>query len=268
MTVLINGKIDNCVASSDRGLQYGDGVFETIAIKNGESEHWYEHMARLTEGCRRLNIPPPDTLQLLAEAQKLYAGKEQAVLKIIITRGSGGRGYRSPDKVMPTRILSVHPWPSHPSNYVHEGIHLHLCATQLSSQVALAGIKHLNRLEQVIARNEWHDPDISEGLMLDGNGNVVEGTMSNYFAVVNNELLTPMIVDCGVAGIMRSHIIKQASLHNIVVRESSIKLDELFLADELFICNSIIGIWPVRKFLNKSYKVIGDVTAKIMEGLI
>ena len=268
MTVLINGEAKDCIASSDRGLQYGDGLFETIAVSDGQCDHWYEHMSRLAEGCKRLNIPEPNAQQLLSEAQQLYAGKHQVVLKIIITRGSGGRGYRMPDQVTPTRILSVHPWPDFPSINTSVGVQLHLCKTQLSSQTALAGIKHLNRLEQVIARNEWHDPDISEGLMSDAKGNIVEGTMSNYFAVMNGELVTPKIVDCGVAGIMRAHIMRQAVLHEITVQEKNIKLEELLSADELFICNSIIGVWPVRQFQDKHYKVIGDVTAQIMNGLI
>ena len=268
MTVLVNGLIQDSIAVSDRGLQYGDGLFETIAVKDGQCEHWYEHMSRLADGCQRLNIPVPDAQKILVEAQQLYAGKEKAVLKVIVTRGSGGRGYQSPEPIAATRILSIHPWPEYSSINTQLGVQLHLCATQLSRQPALAGIKHLNRLEQVLARNEWHDPDISEGLMSDTDGNVVEGTMSNYFAVINNELVTPEIVDCGVAGIMRSHIIKQAVLHEITVRERKIKLDELSAADELFVCNSIIGIWPVRKLQDFNYKVIGDVTTTIMDGLI
>ncbi|MCK4743805.1 MAG: aminodeoxychorismate lyase [Sulfuriflexus sp.] len=268
MTVLINGQLNSNIAASDRGLQYGDGLFETIAIKNGECEHWYEHMSRLTDGCQRLNIPAPDAQQLLVEAQRLCSDKERAVLKIIITRGSGGRGYRAPDMVEATRIVSIHPWPSYPAENITQGVCVFLCDTKLSYQPALASIKHLNRLEQIIARNEWDDVNISEGLMSDIDGNIVEGTMSNYFAVIDNELVTPEIVDCGVAGIMRSHIMAQAILHEISVRERKISLDELYVADELFVCNSIIGVWPVKKLVNHSYKVIGEVTAQIMDGLI
>lgn len=268
MTVLINGEMKDLIAVHDRGLQYGDGLFETIAVENGQCEHWYEHMSRLAQGCERLKIPVPDAKQLLSEAQQLYAEKNLAVLKIIITRGSGGRGYRPPQTVTPTRIISIHEWPTFPSINRELGVQLHLCETKLSHQPALAGIKHLNRLEQVLARNEWHDPDVSEGLMSDINGNIVEGTMSNYFAVIDNELVTPEIVDCGVAGIMRARIMRQAVLHEITVHERNLNIEDLFMADELFVCNSIISIWPVRQLLNKHYKVIGDVTATIMNGLV
>ena len=268
MSTLVNGELTTCIATSDRALHYGDGLFETIAVKAGECEHWYEHMTRLADGCQRLNIPTPDAHQLLVESQQLCADQEQAVLKIIISRGSGGRGYRAPEPVQPTRIVSVHPWPRYPASYVQEGVQLHLCSTKLACQPALAGIKHLNRLEQVLARNEWHDPDISEGLMSDVNGNIIEGTMSNYFLVSNGELITPKIVDCGVTGIMRKHILNQAVLHEISVKEKNITLDELYAADELFICNSIIGIWPVKKLQDIEYDVVGKITATIMDGLI
>jgi len=268
MSTLINGERNDVIAISDRGLQYGDGLFETIAVKNGQCEHWYEHMSRLANGCKQLNIPVPDAQQLLIEAQQLIDDKQQAVLKIIITRGSGGRGYCPPESVTPTRIISIHSWPSLPSMNAVLGVQLHYCETKLSHQPALAGIKHLNRLEQVIARNEWHDPDISEGLMSDINGNIVEGTMSNYFAVMNNELVTPSIVDCGVAGIMRAHIMSQAVSHGMTVREKNLNIGDLLSANELFVCNSIINVWPVRQLLDKQYKVVGDVTAKIMNGLV
>ena len=268
MSFLINGELNDQIAISDRGLQYGDGLFETIAVEDGQCEHWHEHMSRLAEGCERLKIPVPDAQLLLSEAQQLFADKHLAVLKIMITRGSGGRGYKIPDTVSATRIISIHEWPTLPSMNKVLGIQLHLCETKLSHQPALAGIKHLNRLEQVLARSEWQDTDIGEGLMADINGNIIEGTMSNYFAVINGELITPEIVDCGVAGIMRAHIIRQAVLHEITVRERNMKIDELLLADEIFVCNSIIGIWPVRQLLDTHYNVIGHVTAKIMNGLV
>ncbi len=268
MSVLINGESQTSIAISDRGIQYGDGLFETIAVENGQCDHWFEHMSRLVEGCARLHIPEPDTQQLLVEAQQLFSGQQLAVLKIIITRGSGGRGYRIPENVMPSRIISIHSWPEFPPVNRTLGVQLYLCETLLSHQPALAGIKHLNRLEQVLARDEWHNPDISEGLMRDVNGNVVEGTMSNVFAVINNELVTSKIEDCGVAGIMRAHIMRQAVLHEIAVVERNMSLDDILMADELFICNSIIKVWPVRQLLDKNYKVIGNVTAQIMNGLV
>jgi len=268
MTILINGKENNCLATSDRAIQYGDGLFETIAVKDGQCEFWHEHMSRLADGCERLKIPIPDTQKLLFEAQQLCSNKEHAVLKIIVTRGSGGRGYRAPEHVTPTRILSIHDWPKYSAANSCDGIELYVCQTRLAKQPMLAGIKHLNRLEQVIARSEWQDSEIDEGLMLDAESHVIEGTMSNCFAVINNELVTPKIEHCGVAGIMRSQIIKQATLLGMIVQQREISLNELLVADELFVCNSIIKIWPVKKLLKKKYKTVGNVTKMIMNGLI
>lgn len=268
MTVLVNGEPVSSIDIHDRGLQYGDGLFETIAVKDGQCEHWYEHMARLSQGCQRLKIPEPDPQQLLVEAQQLYMDKRQAVLKIIITRGSGGRGYTIPQTVRPSRILSLHEWPVYPSINVSLGVQVRFCDTRLSQQPALAGIKHLNRLEQVLARNEWSDSDVSEGLMCDSQGNVIEGTMSNCFMVKDGALFTPDITNAGVAGIMRAHVLQQARAHNIPVDEKPITQQEFLSANEVFICNSIIGIWPVRQLQDTHYHVIGDITAQLMQGLV
>jgi len=267
MIVMINGELKDSISVSDRGLQYGDGLFETIAVKNGECEHWTDHMMRLLAGCKRLNIPEPDIQQCLVEAQQLCSEQSHAVLKVIITRGSGGRGYAFPEIITSTRILSIHPWPSYPSINTSLGIHLHLCKTVLSQQPLLAGLKHLNRLEQVIARNEWQDSEISEGLMSDMDGHIIEGTTSNVFAVINGELVTPALDKCGVAGIMRAQVLQHANAYGMLVCEKKLTLNDLLNAEEVFVCNSIIKIWPVRKILDTQYKVIGDMTMKLMNGL-
>jgi 4-amino-4-deoxychorismate lyase len=132
----------------------------------------------------------------------------------------------------------------------------------LSENVALAGIKHLNRLDQVIARNEWHDADIAEGIMLDCAGNVIEGTMSNVFIVKAGKLLTPVLDKSGVAGVMRSQIISLAAELNISVVEANIHLEDFMAADEIFVSNSVIGLWPVSEIDNNVYHV-GPVTQNI-----
>ena len=267
MTILINGQAESQIAVNDRGLQYGDGLFETIAIKDGQCQYWSAHMQRLLLGCEQLAIPAPDLATLQKEAEQLCVDKEQAILKIIITRGEGGRGYRYPDQIESNRIISIHPWPEYPAINIKQGIKLHLCTTSLSCQPLLAGIKHLNRLEQVLARNEWQDDAIAEGLMSDNSGYIIEGTMSNLFVVINGELLTPTIIDCGVKGVMRSTVMKLAQTMAITVTEQAMKLDDIIHADELFVCNSIIGIWPVRSIEGYNFVAPGKLTTQIMNGL-
>lgn len=262
---LLNGEPAHCIDPADRGLQYGDGLFETLEVRRGRPLFLDRHLRRLALGCRRLMIPMPDADLLEAEALSLAAGKEAAVLKLIVTRGSGGRGYRQPDVIQPTRLFSLHPYPDYPSHYQAEGIVVDFCLQRLSCNPTLAGIKHLNRLEQVLARAEWADDSRQEGLMLDSLDRVVEGTMSNLFIVKNGALLTPSLADCGVAGIVREWILTFASAEGISSVEADITVDEVLAADEAFVTNSVIGIWPVRRVAERGFAV-GPLTQRICGG--
>jgi 4-amino-4-deoxychorismate lyase len=262
----INGVAVDCIDSSDRGLLYGDGLFETMAVTHGRVSSWSRHMTRLLAGCERLGIAL-DTMQLAQEVDELLAGTGQGVLKAIVTRGSGGRGYRTPDKAVPRRILQLHPWPDFPATARETGVAVRLCTTRLCQNPLLAGIKHLNRLEQVLARREWHDPQIAEGLLLDADGWLVEGTMSNLFLVRDEVLLTPDLRRCGVAGIMRSMILELAERHSLTVKIRALDLEYLQAADEVFLCNSLIGIWPVIAVDGRTY-CKGAITTRLQELLL
>jgi 4-amino-4-deoxychorismate lyase len=264
MTSRINGVAGDCVDASDRGLLYGDGLFETMAVRNGRVSSWARHMARLLAGCERLGIPVVDTVQLAHEADELLADAGHGVLKVIVTRGSGGRGYRVPETVVPRRILQLHPWPDFPPAAGEAGVAVRLCTTRLCHNPLLAGIKHLNRLEQVLARREWDDPQIGEGLLLDVDGRLVEGTMSNLFLVRGQSLLTPDLRRCGVAGIMRSVILEQAEQQSLTADIRALYSVDLLEADEVFLCNSIIGIWPVICVDGKPYRK-GAITTRMQQ---
>jgi 4-amino-4-deoxychorismate lyase len=255
--VLINGKAVDCVASSDRGLLYGDGLFETIAVVSGSMRHWPRHLSRLQAGCDRLGIPAVNEVELENECQSLAGNADKAVLKVLVTRGSGGRGYRTPDRPSPTRIVQLHEWPAYSPACAERGVAVRVCNTRLGHNPALAGIKHLNRLEQVLARQEWEDKDIMEGLLLDSAGHLIEGTMSNIFLVRDGTLLTPDLHRCGVAGIMRTQIMELAGRLPIDVQVGPVEMQHLQEADEVFICNSLIGIWPVIAVDASDYKT-GD----------
>lgn len=265
--MLINGVTTNTLAATDRAVQYGDGIFETIAIFNGEPRAWHRHMKRLFVGCAKLGIPQPDTDLLATEARQLYNesgnGQERLVLKVIISRGNGGRGYRPPAEISATRILALYPWPEHAYDWYKQGIRLHVCETRLSCNPALAGIKHLNRLENILASSEWQEKDIAEGLMRDIQGNVIEGTMTNVFAVFDDVLHTPELSHCGVSGTMRARVIEAAVELGIKVNERGIGLDELYKADELFVCNSILNIVAVRQLGHQLYPAPGALTLRL-----
>ncbi len=259
---LLNGESRHTIEILDRGFQYGDGLFETIEVLNGTPLFLNQHLQRLIKGCHQLLIPAPKIELLKKEAFQLATGSTKAVLKLIITRGCGGRGYRQPDIIQTTRCFSLHPFPEYPASFIDQGIIARFCHNTLGLNPTLAGIKHLNRLEQVIARAEWDTLDIQEGLMLDINGHVIEGTMSNIFLIKDKVLLTPLIEQCGVEGILRNIVISIAKKSQIKVVEKNISKDEIVTADELFLTNSIIGIWPIKQIETQFYP-IGLLTRKI-----
>jgi 4-amino-4-deoxychorismate lyase len=256
------------VPVADRGLHYGDGLFETIAVVAGQPCLWDRHLSRLRLGCERLAIPVTDPAQLRREADTLCRGVERGVLKLLLTRGEGGRGYRPPLEPVPRRILSLHPWPDHPSTSWQQGVRIRWCDTPLGLNPRLAGIKHCNRLEQVMARAEWSDPGIAEGLMCDADGQVVEGTQSNLFLWRGGELLTPSLARCGVAGIGRGLLMELAGESAIRVREGAVSRDQVMAADGLLLSNALIGVWPVAALGEHNFDPAHyprDLLARMME---
>lgn len=240
--MLIDGQPRESVSALDRGLSYGDGLFETIRFEQGMAPLWSRHMQRLAVGCERLHIPMPDPDLLWREA-RLAAGQwPRSVLRITLTRGLGERGYALPAITSPTRIVAAFPMPVLPVELYLYGIRLHRCRTTLADQPLLAGIKHLNRLEQVLARAEWNDPAIGEGLVCDRHGNVISATAANVFAVVDGVLVTPAVERCGVAGVARAAVLE--AFPNCQVR--NVLLEQALGATELFLSSSVRGILPVQ----------------------
>ena len=259
---LLNGKLSDSIPISDRGFQYGDGLFETLEVWQGRPLFLNLHLQRLEIGCKKLVLPAPDLALLTAEAFQLCHQTEHGVLKIIITRGSGGRGYRQPESIQTSRLLGLFPYPDHPAHYQTDGINLRICQQRLALNPALAGIKHLNRLEQILARAEWHDEQWQEGLMLDYQNRVIEGTMSNIFRIAGQQLLTPSLHESGISGIVRGLICQLANSLDLAVKETQMHLESLFEAEEIFVCNSIIGIWPVKQ-LEHHHLVVGSYTRQL-----
>jgi len=266
--ILINGRAENRIEITDRGLQYGDGLFETLPYRNGYLEYLDAHLKRLTLGCERLSIPFQHLDLLITELETFcHTLIDDFVIKIIITRGSGGRGYFA-NNIEPTRIISSHPFPTYPDTYSQLGVSVRLCKHKLSENPILAGIKHLNRLDQVIARNEWDDTTIAEGLMFDQQNNLIEATMSNIFIVKSGQLLTPLLTTSGIVGVMRAEIIRLAIEHDIPVKEVVLTQKDLLNADEVFVCNSVNGLWPVNFITDTQHTYpVGSVT-KLCQDLI
>jgi 4-amino-4-deoxychorismate lyase len=266
MTMLVSGEPTFLVDASDRGFQYGDGVFTTLPVRSGIPIFLSLHLDRLERDCRRLCIPFPAREVLNREAWSLCKTRPNGVLKIQITRGMGGRGYRPPEPAVPTRVLGIHPPPDYPPELSQKGVAVRLCRTRLGINPSLAGIKHMNRLEQILARAEWPLGEVREGLMLDAEGHVVEGTMTNLFLVKDGLITTPKLDLCGVAGVMRALVMDGAAARGRAVEEWRIRPEELDSADEVFLTNSVIGVWPVRRIEQRDC-LIGPITREIQRWL-
>lgn len=232
------------VAPDDRGLTYGDGLFETLRVVAGRPVLADGHWQRLSRGCALLDIPmAPFWRQALDE---FLRGRADGVVRLQVTRGPGGRGYLPPVQVEPTFILSWHPAPVWPAAHAEQGIRLGDCDIRLAAQPVLAGIKHGNRLEQVLARRELaRQPDCAEALLREADGHLVEGVFSNLFLVRDGLLLTPDLSRCGIRGVLRDALLAAASEAGLPVAVRVLGEADLCAADEIFMANSVFGIWPV-----------------------
>ena len=260
--LLINGRAGHCIEAADRGFQYGDGVFTTLPVVAGLPIFLPLHLMRLAGDCARLGIPFPGASVLEPEVRQLCRMQTDGVLKIQLTRGSGPRGYRPTAAAQPTRVLSLQEYVSHSPLATERGVRVTLCRHRLGLNPALAGIKHMNRLEQILARGEWDDASIQEGLMLDSAGALIEGTMSNLFLVDRGRLVTPDLSECGVAGVMRSVVLALAAAGGIATEVRPVSCDDLVAASEVFLTNSLIRIWPVVALDDQTWTV-GPITQRL-----
>jgi len=257
---LLNGEISSHLPVTDRGLHYGDGVFETMAVFNGTPRFWQYHIDRLNIGCESIGLPQVAQSVLLREVQTVSAGHSECVVKVLITRGETGRGYAPPARPQSNRLVISFPFPGGLDVVSRRGLNTRICDLRLGIQPRLAGIKHLNRLEQVMARAEWTDPTIDEGILLDREDHVISATAGNIFLVSNERLLTPRMDRCGVRGVMR-HAVLQAFMP--VTEQRRISLDMLPEADEVFMTNAVRGIVPIIRIGHWEYD-IGPQTRKLL----
>jgi len=276
LRVLVDGVADRDVPANDRGFAYGDGVFRTIRVDQGRLWLWSDHLRKLTDDARRLglSLSVADLDALDAESRHLI-GQDSGTLRLVVTRGGGPRGDRPPDPSWPRRVLVFQPGatpaiPSPPRS-------VRLCRVRLPRLPELAGVKHLNRLPQVLARQEWPGPLPDEGLLLDADGSIICGTMTNLFLRRDNRILTPVLEHSGVAGIIRARLLA-AGIPGMETWEESvttatITLDDLLAADEVWLTNAVVGAWPVASLEDAEGRMLtrweapGPATTAVASGL-
>jgi 4-amino-4-deoxychorismate lyase len=250
----IDGVRGETLPADDRGLHYGDGLFESIGVRAGVARFLEAHLARLASGCARLGIRFSSMAELRAEiAAALALAPPRAMLKIIVTRGSAmRRGYAPQGTESARRLMSLWPEAALPTS-VAEGVALHRASFTLADNPTLAGIKHLSRIENVMAAGEVAAAGAFEALLLDGSGHVISGAMSNVFLVRDGQVLTPRLERCGVAGVMRGVVLRECASLGITAEDRRVTLDALLAADEVFITNARVGVVPVLRVGEHSY---------------
>jgi len=223
-------------------------------------------MQRLFHGAARLGIHAPPESLLRDEAEQLGRSVERVVLKIILTRGVSGRGYAPGKQARPTRTVNLAPWPDYPAERRTHGVAAQFCRTMISRNPATAGVKHLNRIEQVLARAEL-EQDCPEGLMCNEFGHVIAGTMTNLFIMSRDRLLTPDLSHSGVEGVMRGLVLERAAKLSLDVRVLEINKNDVMQAQEVFLTNCLIGLWPVRRIETKEFP-LGRITRRFQEAIV
>jgi 4-amino-4-deoxychorismate lyase len=246
IAALINGlpagDLNRALALNDRGFHYGDGLFETALLHEGNIRFLEAHLNRLSQGCEVLGVRAPSHDTLRTEIARVTRDLRSGILKIILSRGAGRRGYRPSVDHEPTRVIALYPDNTDRSSRELRRIRVRWCETPLGRNARLAGLKHLNRLENVLAQGEWQDPAIEEGLMLDTEGEVVSGTATNVFAVREGVLITPDLRFCGVRGVMRTQVLRAARELGITTEEAPLWPQDLPTASEIFVTNAVHGI--------------------------
>jgi 4-amino-4-deoxychorismate lyase len=250
--VLLNGTPAEQLSPYDRGVHFGDGLFETIACRHGRPRFLSFHLERLGLGCQRLGIDA-GLDDIAAEIRSLASEVDSSIVKLVLTRGTAvARGYGVTGREKATRITFRYPWPQGTPTGSQDGVHVRTATLRIGENPALAGLKHCNRLEQVLARREWTDPGIAEALLFSSSGKLVSGTMSNVFIVDGSRLRTPRVDLCGVAGVMRRVVLREATRIGLPATEEVLDADDLSGAHEVFLTNARIGIWPVRVLDNRA----------------
>ncbi|TDE23546.1 aminodeoxychorismate lyase [Vibrio owensii] len=266
----VNGLPQTHISLGDRSFQYGDGCFTTIKTKKGELEHWQAHVERMEACLKTLHIPFPDWSQVFDWVMKAVLNDELAGIKIHISRGTGGRGYSPSGIEGPVVTISNFAFPSHYSSWQENGVPLGVCRTRLGIQPLLAGHKHNNRIEQVLAKAEIEGAEFTDAVTLNVQNHVIETTMANLFWVKDKKVYTPDLSLSGVAGVMRRKVLEFLQTNGYPVQVATFELSDLLNADEVLMCNSLLGVAPVSGISTLDNKIdfpIGKLTRRLQGNL-
>jgi 4-amino-4-deoxychorismate lyase len=248
---LVNGRQQNQIDIENRGLAYGDGLFTTAKIVDGKIQYLSSHVQRLLVGCEKLALIAPNTVELTKQLRVVATQYDLAVLKVIIIAGSGGRGYARSTEKKNELIIMVHDYPTHYDELAIEGVTLGNSRQQMGINPMLSGLKHLNRLEQVLLRQELTNSKEDDLVVTNVNDEVIEATSANLFFWLNGQLCTPDVTNSGVNGIMRQTILQKYP--EILIKKVTVA--DLASSPAMFICNCVMGVMPVKNYNGQNLSI-------------
>ncbi|MFY8272572.1 aminodeoxychorismate lyase [Pseudoalteromonas sp. SSDWG2] len=256
---IINGDPAGVIDISDRGLNYGDGFFTTAKVCARQIELWPLHQQRLASCAKRLGFGELDFCALDKDINQLLEGDttQHSVLKVMYTRGNGGRGYTPPSDAQPTRVVRLLPYPESYHEIGKVGVTLSVAKTRLAQQPLLAGLKTLNRLEQVFIKQEAAQQSSDDLLVLDTTDNVIETSSANLVMYHQGQWFTPELTQAGIQGVYLSHL-----QHRLAITSCKLSLAQLFTMEAVFCCNSLMGLVPVTRIAHHSYNL--DISQSLM----
>jgi len=237
MTTLVDGQPCAVVPADDRAFLYGESLFETVAFRDRQAPLWPRHMTRLARGCRALALNMPRPEQLLAECRKILPASGPAIVRITISAGSGGRGYWPATEPRERRIVQCRAWPTDIHRQRRCGLRLRISSHRLESGQVAAGLKHGNRLVQVMAARECARSGHDEAVLLDAAGCIVEAISSNLLLVMDDQLFTHP--EPAVSGVGLGWLIDQAGID---IRRQALAVEDLVRCSEVLVINSVAGV--------------------------
>lgn len=247
-------------ASHDRAANYGDGVFSTLRLEQGRVALFERHCQRLLGDAGRIGLQVDEHIlrkAILAAADQYRDG----VLKVLISAGTGGRGYARQQEPQVTVHISHHSWPEHYLTWQRQGVAVAVSEFQLGNQPLLAGIKHLNRLEQVLIKRAMAtQPGIDDVIVCDGDNCVIEASAANVFWYQDGNWYTPSLEQAGVAGVMRQFILAWFEQNGTEVQSGRFHVSQLQHCEAMLLCNALMPVIPVKQLSLHEATVTLDVS--------
>ena len=268
--ISVNGRLmragEATVSPLDRGLLYGDGIFETIRVYEGKPFMLDAHLKRMAHGCSVISLPTPDVEEIKRWVMEALDANDlsDAYLRIVITRGPTGGVWHELENACPTLLILCKPY--HPADF-GEGLRLRLSTFRSDEQSPLTRIKHTGLLWKIMARREARQAGVNDAIMLNTKGHVAEATSANAFWVRYGVLYTPSLESGILGGITREIVLEIAREQGMEVVEGHFAFEELLAAEEAFLTSSTWELAPIRSIEDMTFAAAPGKITKLLAKL-